>query len=192
MDVSHFCGGGLKIRRLWLAHGDSPITQRSPFVSNQQKSGKTSINWCDKCICKEKKMSYSARSSSLLIEFEFHRVSNFQVRTCIMLNVWSSFSLSDTSFSGIFEVELSLVWHLRVKTRRLFELWVAQSGTTMFLYLIIFILFIKSYSCIICTWNSQSWQPWRTDGGLLFLRGKIILAELYGAWRLFCKESWPL
>ena len=47
----------------------------------------------------------SARSSSLFIELQFHRVSNCRVRTCMMLN----FCSSNMSFSGYIELEFSRV-----------------------------------------------------------------------------------
>ena len=74
----------------------------------------------------------SARSSSLFIELEFHRVSNCWVRTWVKLNFClsiSSFGSSDMSFAGFFELKFSRVWGLRGKTHQEFEFWVAWSGT---------------------------------------------------------------
>ena len=76
---------------------------------------------------------FSAWTSSLYIEFEFHRVSNCWVRACIKLDFClsiSSFGLSNTSFSGFFELKFSRIWVLRVNARRLFEFRVACSSTT--------------------------------------------------------------
>ena len=80
-------------------------------------------------------VSTSAWTSSLYIEFEFHRVSNYRVRACIKLDFCSSissFGSSNTSFSGFFELEFSRVWVLRVKARRVFEFRVARSSTSKY------------------------------------------------------------
>ena len=46
----------------------------------------------------------------------------------------SSFASSNTGFSGFFELKFSRVWVLRVKTRRIFEFRVAQSGTNCYFF----------------------------------------------------------
>ena len=69
----------------------------------------------------------------LFIEFEFHQVSNFRVRTCIKLDFCSSIlclGSSNTDFPGFFVLDFSRVWVLRVKTRRVFEFRVARSSTS--------------------------------------------------------------
>ena len=66
----------------------------------------------------------SARSCSLFIKFEFHRVSNCRVWIWVKLNFCSSissFGLHNMSFSGFFELEFSRNLVLRVKTCRVFR-----------------------------------------------------------------------
>ena len=78
----------------------------------------------------------SGRLSSLFIKFEFHRVSNCWVRTYIKLEFRLhilNFGSSNTSFSGFIELDFSRVWVLRVKTRRVFEFWVARLGTRFYM-----------------------------------------------------------
>ena len=79
---------------------------------------------------------FSARSSSLFIEYKFQRVSNCRVWTCIKLEFCHSicsFGMSNASFSGFFELEFYWVWVLRFKTHWVFEFWVALSGTTKYI-----------------------------------------------------------
>ena len=74
----------------------------------------------------------SAGSSSLFIDFEFQRLSNCPFQTCIKIDFCLrilSVGSSNTSFLSFFELEFSWVWVVRLKTRLVFKVWVAQPGT---------------------------------------------------------------